>query len=185
MNSETPAYSLLIEKAARMAITAHWDQKRKDDEFPYIIHPFMVATILLRYDFSDAIVAAALTHDVVEDTTISLEDVRTVLGNEVADIVAGVTEDKALPFEDRKKSYIEVLRRGSEASKAVALADKIHNMNNLLASYAVQGEDLWKKFTKGKDSMIQFHRTMLAAFQETWDHPMVNEYAALVKQLES
>jgi len=54
----------LVEKAVRVSVAAHGGQTRKGDNLPYIIHPFMVALKLAKYNFSDAVIAAALTHDV-------------------------------------------------------------------------------------------------------------------------
>lgn len=57
-----------IEKALRIAVEAHKDQTRKGDGSPYIVHPLMVAFKLQKYNFPDAVIVAALTHDVLEDT---------------------------------------------------------------------------------------------------------------------
>ena len=64
----------VIEKAARVAIVAHKDQKRKDDGFPYIVHPFMVANKLAQHNFSDEVIAAGLVHDVLEDSSTSQQE---------------------------------------------------------------------------------------------------------------
>src|SRR3989344_1007289 len=92
----------LIEKAARIALEAHSRQKRKDDGSPYIIHPFMVALKLVKNGFSDETVAAALVHDVLEDTKVSEETLQKELGNSVLNIIKVVTEDKSLPWEEIK-----------------------------------------------------------------------------------
>nr|HPM28652.1 HD domain-containing protein [Candidatus Portnoybacteria bacterium] len=61
----------LIEKAIRIIVTAHANQKRKNDGSPYVVHPLMVAIKLMKYNFSDEVIAAALVHDVLEDTDIT------------------------------------------------------------------------------------------------------------------
>lgn len=165
-----------------MAIGAHAGQKRKSDNFPYIIHPFMVAMILMRYNFSDTVIAAGLVHDVVEDTDISLKKIREELGNEVAEIVMKVSEKKKdVPWEDRKKTYIEVIRKNSEEVKAISLADKIHNITNMTEAYREKGEEFWKNFSRGKADQVWFAQELLKMFSEGWTHPMVDEYKTLVE----
>jgi guanosine-3',5'-bis(diphosphate) 3'-pyrophosphohydrolase len=58
----------LVEKALRIAVLYHKDQKRKVDNLPYIVHPVMVALKLAKYGFDDVVIAAALVHDILEDT---------------------------------------------------------------------------------------------------------------------
>jgi len=89
----------LIEKAARVAILAHANQKRKTEDLPYIIHPFMVALKLAKYNFPDEVIAAALTHDVLEDTDFDQENLKKELGDKVYEIVKAVTCDATLPWE--------------------------------------------------------------------------------------
>lgn len=173
----------LIERAVKIAIVAHGNQKRKHDGFPYIVHPFMVANILTRYGFPDEVVAAGLVHDVVEDTSVTLDELRRELGDTVADIVAGVSEQgKEHSWEDRKRGYIEVIRGGSEGVKAVSLADKIHNLTNMLAASQVEGEEFWAKFSRGRAEQQWFAWALLEMYKETWNHPMVEEYECLVAE---
>ncbi len=175
--------SNLIEQAAKIAIQAHAGQMRKDDAVPYIIHPFMVALLLTQHGFSEVYVAAALVHDVLEDTPVTEDELRTALGSEVLAIVLDVSEDKTLPWEERKRHYIESVRQGSEGAKAVSLGDKIHNLRSLLSAYEQQGPALWKKFNRGREEKVWFENEMLAMFQATWHHPMIEEYEALISKL--
>jgi len=183
MNGQTN----LIEKAAKIAIFAHSGQKRKDSDTPYIIHPFMVALKLVKYNFPDTVIAAALVHDVLEDTGFKEERLRKELGDQVLAITKTVSEeikDKSLLWEERKKKYIEVLRNGSEGAKAVSVADKIHNLENFISAYKKQGPDLWKKFSRGKSKKIWFWKQVFKALKETWQHPLVDEYEKLLAQVE-
>lgn len=173
----------LIEKAVKIASVAHAGQTRKDKETQYIVHPFMVAFILEKYGFSDTIIAAALTHDVLEDSDFGEEKLRRELGDTVVDIVKAVSEDKSLPWEDRKKLYTEVVGRSQAEVKAVSLADKIHNIKSILNSYEIIGPDVWKSFNRGREQQIEFMNNMLKMFKETWSHPMVDEYETLVKKV--
>jgi (p)ppGpp synthase/HD superfamily hydrolase len=169
----------------RTAVRAHQGQTRKDGDLPYISHPCMVALILMRHGFPDTVIAAALLHDTVEDTPVTPEDLLREFGEEVAAIVASVTNDDALSWEEKKKKYIETVRAGSIAAKAVATADKIHNAESLIAAHAEQGTDVWKHFNTGREKKLWFEKAMLAMLKETWQHPLVDEYAALVERLEA
>jgi len=174
----------LIEKAARIALEAHSGQKRKDDGSPYFIHPFMVALKLVKNGFSDETVAAALVHDVLEDTKVSEETLQKELGNSVLNIIKVVTEDKSLPWEERKKRYVESVRNGSDNAKAVSISDKIHNTEGILSSYEFEGPKIWKYYSRDKNSKVWFEKECLKMFKETWHHPLIDEYEALVIKME-
>ena len=170
----------LVEKAARIMAVAHEKQTRKSDGSPFIVHPVMVALKLVKLGFGDSVIAAALTHDVLEDTDFSEEKMREKLGEDVLKIVKTVTEDKSLAWEDRKQKYIETVRNGSEETKAVSISDKIHNLENLLDAHAQMGTNIWEKFNRGKEKKRWFEHAMLDMFRESWKHPLVDEYAELV-----
>lgn len=170
----------LIEQAARIAYTAHARQTRKDDGSPYFIHPCMVALKLAAYGFDEKIIAAGYVHDVLEDTSVTKEALEQALGSEVVRIVLSVTEDKSLPWEERKKSYIVRVCEGSDGAKAVSLADKIHNIESMLSAYQTQGSAIWKIFTRGRDAQRWFQESLLYAVRETWHHPFVDEYTDAV-----
>ncbi len=177
------AVASLVERAAQIAYQGHIAQKRKDDGSPYFIHPCMVAMLLRRHGFADEVVAAAFVHDVLEDTSVTAEELTAKLGKEVVDIVLSVSEDKGLPWEERKAAYVEQVARSSDATKAVSVADKIHNLESLLAAYAEKGPSVWKVFNRGKAQKYWFESTLLKRLQETWNHPLLDEYAALVERM--
>ncbi|MCD8068796.1 MAG: HD domain-containing protein, partial [Lachnospiraceae bacterium] len=86
----------LIEKAYQVASDAHKDQFRKSGE-PYIIHPLYVAIILADLELDKETIAAGLLHDVVEDTVFTKEELAEMFGQDVADLVDGVTKLEKLP----------------------------------------------------------------------------------------
>ena len=176
------AMSALIDTARAIATAAHEGQRRKDGP-AYITHPEAVAAMLQSRAFPDTFVAAAWVHDVLEDTKYPAAKLREELGEEVMAIVEAVTEDKNLPWEERKQRYIETVRQGPEGAKAVSAADKIHNLTNVLEIHGARGEEVWKMFNRGKEQKLWFEESMLAMLKETWRHPLVGEYEQLVERL--
>ena len=174
----------LIEKAFLLALEAHPGQLRKDHPLPYIVHPVSVSILLAKYGFSDEVIAAALVHDVAEDTDVSLEQLSAALGKAVVELVAPITHDASLSWEDKKRAYIESVRFSSDEAKAIATADKIANAESLLEAYKQQGQKVWEYFNAGRDKKIWFEQSMLQMLQETWQHPLVEAYASYVARLE-
>ena len=174
----------LVESAALISYLAHAQQTRKDDGSPYFIHPSMVAMKLVRYGFSDEVVAAGYTHDVLEDTTINAHELIQVLSETVVRTIQDVSEDKSLPWEERKRTYITQVCQASEAARAVSIADKIHNLESLFSAHSVMGDEVWKVFHRGRDAKTWFEKTMLKEIQNVWKHPLVDEYALLVAKME-
>ncbi|MFA6408218.1 MAG: HD domain-containing protein [Candidatus Paceibacterota bacterium] len=175
----------LVERAIAFAVRAHEGQMRKEAPTPYIVHPVRVAILLARYGFSDEVVAAGLVHDVVEDTNISLEDIRRELGGAVAELVAPVTHDDTLSWIEKKKAYIESVREANDEVKAIATADKIANAESLLGAHKREGVAVWRYFNAEKEKKLWFEESMLAMLQESRSHPIVDEYAHMVSELKT
>ena len=173
----------LIEKAVALAVRAHAEQKRKESQRPYIVHPVAVALILAKHGFSDTVIAAAITHDVIEDTSITEAELRAELGVAVANLVMSVTHDDTLLWDDKKKAYIEAVRAAGDEVKAISTADKIANARSLIVAHTKQGTDVWTHFNRGREKKLWFENAMLAMLRESWQHPLIDEYAALVKKM--
>ncbi len=127
----------LIEKAFSIAFSAHQGQKRASGE-DYFDHPFSVAETLADLKMGGATISAALLHDVVEDTSISLEYLRKEMGEEIASIVEGLTKIEALDLTFPKKTrYIENIRKFlislSKDIRVVVIkfADRLHNLQTI------------------------------------------------------
>ncbi|HOX14568.1 MAG TPA: HD domain-containing protein [Smithellaceae bacterium] len=172
----------IIEKATRIAVKVHEGQRRKADDLPFIVHPFMVALKLAKYNFPDRVIAAALAHDILEESKYPEEELRGELGDEVAEIVKAVTNENNPDWEDKKKKYVESVRKSSEDAKAVSVADKIHNLESLLIAYAEQGPAIWEKFNVGKEQKMWFENKVLKMLKDTWQHPLIEEYEHLLEQ---
>lgn len=124
----------LVERAYEVAAHHHRDQKRKSGD-PYITHPLAVATILAELGMQEATLAAALLHDTVEDTDYSLGDLRSDFGDEIAELVDGVTKlDKvkygeATQAETVRKMVVAMAR--DIRVLVIKLCDRLHNMRTL------------------------------------------------------
>ena len=120
-------------KARNFAIKAHSGQVRKSDpEKPMIVHPINVGQILKQYEFDENVVAAGYLHDVVEDTSYELIDIKNNFGEDIASLVCGASEpDKSLSWEERKKHTIEETKKLDFRHKAIICADKISNLEDL------------------------------------------------------
>ncbi len=124
----------LIEKAYQIASESHIDQKRKSGE-PYIIHPLCVAIILAELELDKESIAAGLLHDVIEDTSMTLDELIEIFGKEVAFLVNGVTKLTQISWDmDKIEIQAENLRKMFLAMAKdirvlmVKLADRLHNM---------------------------------------------------------
>jgi guanosine-3',5'-bis(diphosphate) 3'-pyrophosphohydrolase len=121
--------ALLLEAAA-FAARAHRRQLRKDGCTPYVSHPFRVC-LIVRHVFGIAderILAAALLHDVIEDTTTDCDDLIETFGPEIARWVAVLTKDKRLPEDQREPAYIRSLCSAEQEVQIIKLADVYDNI---------------------------------------------------------
>ena len=175
----------LYEQALKVAIKAHDGQKRKHDNSAYVAHPIMVARLVEEAGFSETVVAAALAHDILEDTTVTEAELRLQLGNEVADIVTAVSEDTDLPWEERKEAYVKKVLEAGESVWAVSVADKIHNAGDLIEFHAATGPDAWKVFNRGKDKKIWFEKLLYTELAKVWQHPLLDAYGQKIRELEA
>lgn len=126
----------LIIKAYQYAKSHHGEQKRLSGE-EYIIHPLNVANILSQIELDDETICAALLHDVVEDTDVTKEDITREFGEEIANIVDGVTKLGKLQYTTREEQQVENYRKmflamGKDIRVIlIKLADRLHNMRTL------------------------------------------------------
>ena len=126
----------LIRKAFDLAVEAHKDQRRKSGE-PYIFHPIEVAKIVAdEIGLGATSIAAALLHDVVEDTDYTLDDIREIFGEKIARIIDGLTKISVLNKQDvsiQSENYKKLLLTLSEDVRVILIkiADRLHNMRTL------------------------------------------------------
>ena len=142
-----------VNKAYNFALEAHLNQKR-DEGVPYIIHPVAVAKILTDLKLDSATITTGLLHDTIEDTNVTYESVKKEFGEEVANLVDGVTKISALENQASGGSKAENFRKLILATSKdirvllVKLADRLHNMRTI---QFVKDKD--KKIRKAKETM--------------------------------
>ena len=125
-----------IERAYQIADKAHGGQVRKSGD-PYISHPLSVAIILVGMGMDTDCICAALLHDVVEDTAVSLDDLRRSFGEDVAIMVSGVTKLTNMPLSTKEEQQAENIRKMLLAMNEdirvilIKLADRLHNMRTM------------------------------------------------------
>lgn len=165
----TELHSSLVEQAMRFAAVAHRNQRRKASSVPYISHPTSVAMILMRSGFDvPEVLAAALLHDVVEDTEASIEDLRREFPESVCTWVDAVSERKAdtvghkRSWNVRKTEHIALIAEAAFEARAILLADKLHNLATMCFDIE-NGEDIWRRFGASAADLVWYHREITSA----------------------
>jgi guanosine-3',5'-bis(diphosphate) 3'-pyrophosphohydrolase len=126
----------LITRAFNFAARAHEGQQRRSGE-EFVLHPWGAAKICAQLRLDDETIAAALLHDVVEDTDVDLEDVRAEFGDEIAKLVEGVTKLTRVQFQSREQAeaenYRKLIMAMAEDARVILikLADRLHNLREI------------------------------------------------------
>jgi (p)ppGpp synthase/HD superfamily hydrolase len=135
------ARSELIARALATAREAHAGQTRNGSGgLPYIEHPRMVAATLANYGYGDTTLAAALLHDVVEDSDTTVDELRAEFGDEIADLVAALSDDESIEsYRDRKNEHRQRVAAVDGDAVAIYAADKLTNMTTLHGAIEAEG----------------------------------------------
>ncbi|MEE8326313.1 MAG: bifunctional (p)ppGpp synthetase/guanosine-3',5'-bis(diphosphate) 3'-pyrophosphohydrolase [candidate division NC10 bacterium] len=126
----------VLRRAYEFAASIHQGQARRSGD-PYLSHPMEVAAILTELKMDVRSIAAGFLHDAIEDTQTTMKEIRTVFGDEIADLVDGVTKLSKLPFSTREDRQAESFRKMLLAMAKdirvimIKLADRLHNMRTL------------------------------------------------------
>jgi (p)ppGpp synthase/HD superfamily hydrolase len=152
----------IVEKALQIASKNHEGQYRKNTDVPYITHPVAVGMMLLKSGYSEEIVAAGILHDTVEDTPLTLDEIKWEFGPKMAELVEGSSEpDKSLPWKVRKEHTIEFLQTAPEDIRAVVCADKLHNIRSIMRDYEKVGDEVWSRFNAGKEQQKWYYTNIV------------------------
>ena len=181
--------SNIFDKAVAFALKAHEGQTRKDGGV-YILHPLEDATIVGTMTSDLEMLAAAVLHDTVEDTSVTALDILDNFGERVAELVAHETEDKrpGIPpgqsWKIRKVESLAVLKDSGIETKMLWLCDKLSNMRSLARDYDKIGAAVFDRFNeKNPKEQYWYHSTILEYISELSDYPAYQEYKMLVKHV--
>ena len=185
-----PLNTELLDRAIIFAVKAHAGTERRGKGFPYIVHPMEAVEIVATITPDQELLAAAALHDTVEDTDVTINQIREEFGERIANLVAsesdvmiqGVSEEDS--WHARKQAAIDRLTRAPHDAKIVALGDKLSNMRAIARDYAVKGDELWKIFHAPDPSDHEWHyRGLAASLRELSDTFAYQEFVALIDQV--
>ena len=184
-------FSPTLDRALAVSATAHRHQERKGSQVPYIIHPVHVAILLMRHDFPEEVIVAALLHDVVDDTTVTVEELARDFGPEVARLVAAVSEQKLegtelLPWRHRKEAQLAHLKSADRHIAAIKTADALHNLRATLSDLHRQGNQVWQRFRGSQTEHLWYYESLSEVLKsKLGDHPLSHELAQAIRELRS
>ncbi len=188
-------YTAKVNLAIRVAAKAHEGQYRKGSDTPFITHPYSVALITQKYLPDENVFIAAMLHDVLEDVSERIYS-RTDLRRDFGDTVLGIVEDVTEPditeptaeaWMTRKQGYINHLSEVADIRPLiVSLADKIHNMTEIIREYDNRGNKVWEFFHAERKKEIWFYDSVFVVLQsKVLPEEAITDYAELLKKLKT
>lgn len=179
----------LITKAVIFAARAHDGMYRKGGLSPYILHPLEAAAIVGSMTNDQQIIAAAVLHDVVEDTPVTREEILEQFGPRVAELVMSETEDKYedLPPEQtwllRKQEAVQKLEQTEDpAVKMLYIGDKLSNLRTIAQDLKELGPTIWQRFHQQDPDLHRWYYTSIARATRELEHTQAwQEYAGLTE----
>ena len=180
----------LLDRAIIFAVRAHAGTERRGKGFPYIVHPMEAVEIVATMTPDQELLAAAALHDTVEDTDVTVDQIRAEFGDRIANLVAaesdafveGVSEEDS--WHARKQAAIDRLAKAPHDAKMVALGDKLSNMRAIARDYAVQGDALWNLFhAKDPKDHAWHYRGLADSLRELQDTFAFREFESLINQV--
>ena len=188
--ANNPIDTDILDRAILFAVRAHAGTERRGKGHPYIVHPLEAVGIVASMTSDQELLAAAALHDTVEDTDVTVEQIREEFGDRVASLVAAESDDlpEGIPEEEtwhaRKQAAIDRLAKASRDAKMVALGDKLSNMRAIARDYALKGDELWKIFhVKNRKDHEWHYRGLADALRELDDTFAFKEFESLINQV--
>lgn len=185
-----PLNTELLDKAIIFAVKAHAGTERRGKGFPYIVHPMEAMEIVATITPDQELLCAAALHDTVEDTDVTVEEIRAEFGERIANLVAaesdvfpeGQSEQES--WHARKQAAIDRLAAAPRDAKIVALGDKLSNMRAIARDYAEKGDALWNLFHVTDVSEHAWHyRGLARSLSELSDTFAYKEFVSLIEQV--
>ena len=177
----------LFDKAVQFATEAHSGTERRGKGYPYIIHPMEAAAIVATMTKDQEMLAAAILHDTVEDTDVTIEQIRERFGDRVALLVQNETAplDENMPWREKKTAQLKQLADAPYDSKIVAMGDKFSNLSGIALDYRQIGDEVWKRFhaPNGKPDVEWYYRSLAEALSELSDKLTYQEYVKLLEEV--
>ena len=180
----------LLDRAIVFAVKAHHNSERRGKGFPYIVHPMEAVEIVATITPDQELLAAAALHDTIEDTDVTMEQIRSAFGDRIANlvqaesdrIVEGVSEEES--WRDRKQAAIDRLAAASHDAKIVAMGDKLSNMRAIWRDYQIKGDELWKIFHVTDKALHEWHyRGLATSLGELRDTFAYKEFVRLIDEV--
>lgn len=140
---------------------AHAGQYRRIMRVPYVTHPIRVAERVEAVGFSDDVICAAYLHDVVEDTTYTIEDIEEQFGPRITHLVAAHTEDKTKSWQERKQCTVDMIAAAEKEVKYLIVADRLDNMLDLEKDIEKLGDTVWQNFNAGYESQMWYNQSIV------------------------
>ena len=188
--ANNPLNTELLDRAIEFAVRAHAGTERRGKGYPYIVHPMEAVAIVATMTSDQELLAAAALHDVVEDTSVGIEEIRDQFGERIAALVAAESDElpEGIPEEEtwhaRKRAAIDRLAAASRDAKTVALGDKLSNMRAIARDYQIQGDALWSLFHAKDRSDHEWHYRGLAdSLRELQDTFAFREFEELINKV--
>jgi len=180
----------LLDRAIIYAVKAHAGIERRGKGFPYIVHPMEAVEIVATMTPDQELLSAAVLHDVVEDTPVTVDDLRAEFGDRIATLVEqesdkfveGVSE--ADSWHDRKQAAIDRLAAAPRDAKMVALGDKLSNMRAIWRDWLEKGDAIWSIFHVTDPAEHEWHYRGLAdSLRELDDTIAFKEFEHLINKV--
>ncbi len=177
-----------VDNAIIFATKAHKNTERREKNTPYIIHPLEVLSICETMTDDKEVLAAAVLHDVIEDTDFTYDDILKEFGKRVADIVSSESDNelegynKNNPWKVNKELAIKRLQKANLDCKMVALSDKLSNLRAINRDYKTLGNKFWMRFHETDPKLHKWRfNALLACFGELSNTFAYKEFKMLVE----
>jgi GTP pyrophosphokinase len=175
------------------ARTIHAGQCRKGSLIPYLAHPMAVSALALSFGADEDEAIAALLHDTAEDGGGEpvLQHILATWGSKVHEMVRAcsdsLTEDPAAkaPWRERKETYLAHLPSATRSVRLISAADKLHNLQSMVADLRLVGPQVWERFKAGPDDQIWYYenclRVLAASGSDPWIAPLRDTLDELIR----
>lgn len=179
---------MTINKALEFANLAHGGQFRKGGRVPYILHPMEAGTIAFSLSnkggfVDEDLIVASILHDVIEDTSMTYEDLSRDFSKRAINLIKLQSEDKSKSWQERKEKTIDLLKsQDSIDFEIVILADKLSNLRAIYRDYQALGDRLWERFNvKDKESHKWYYSSIGDSIKFLKDSREYKEYMELLE----